>query len=152
LIELGGDVASDPPAEVDAFFGSYREAFERFDVSAVADHFSYPVHTTSEAGKTPVISVSSREEWIGRVNQLLGAYQQIGVASAQAVSTTVLELSPRLYQAALRWALHSANGEVLYRFDAVYTLAKIDGSLTIAAVAHNELPRLQAWLARRQPA
>jgi hypothetical protein len=145
-------VANDPPPEVDAFLRSYRDEFERFDGSAIADHFSYPVHTTSDTAQTPAISVSSREEWVGRINQLLGAYRQIGVASAHAESTTALELSPQLYQAALRWALHSAAGEVLYRFDAMYTLAKIDGRFTITAVAHNELPRLQACLARRQTA
>nr|MBA3264884.1 hypothetical protein [Nocardioidaceae bacterium] len=79
--------------------------------------------------------------------QLLGVYARIGVKSAHVLERVVAELSPRLYQATLRWALHDAAENLLYDFDASYTLVNVDGALAITALAHNELPRLRACLA-----
>lgn len=60
-------------------------------------------------------------------------------------------LSDRLVQATVRWALEDAGGRLLYRFDAIYTLARIDGTLRITAIAHNELPGYREALARLTP-
>ena len=58
------------------------------------------------------------------------------------------EISPRLVQAHIHWALHNAAGERLYDFEAIYTVIRSDGALHITAIAHNELPQYQACLAR----
>ena len=57
---------------------------------------------------------------------------------------SVIELSPRLFQAAVHWDLRDRVGASLYVFMAVYSLAKIGLNLRVAAIAHNELPRLRA--------
>jgi hypothetical protein len=36
----------------------------------------------------------------------------------------------------------------LYDFNALYTLAEINGSWLIVAISHNQIPRLRACLAR----
>jgi hypothetical protein len=144
---------------VDAFFESYRAEYERGDASAISAHFAFPLHVTSDAGEAAdakggivVTHVGSRDEWVGQVDRLLAAYRSVGVASAQVVELSTFELTPQLFEAVLRWELQDAIGKQVYRFDAAYTLAQIDGALRITALAHNERPQLQALLARTRPA
>ena len=135
-------------ATVSAFFDSYRTAFERQDAAAIADHFVYPGHVTSDAGEIVLVPITNRQEWIGKVEQLLGMYRAIEVGTARVLDPTLTEISSRLVQAQVHWVLHDAAGLRLYDFVAVYTLANIDGAFRIAAIAHNELPQYQACLAR----
>lgn len=143
-------MASDHPPTVAAFFESYRAAFERSDAQAIAGLFAYPAHITSDAGDIALTTVGSEDEWTRQIEQLLGAYATIEVASAHILDLTTTELSPRLHQSVVHWALRTAAGDALYGFQAMYTMAVIDGALRITALAHNELPQLRACLARRQ--
>jgi hypothetical protein len=133
---------------MNAFFESYRKSFEESDAAAIADHFAYPSHITSDAGDIVLTPIPGRQEWIAQLEQLLGAYRTIGVASARILDLQATELSPRLVQANVHWTLHDRAGRDLYDFDALYTLARIDGNLRIAAISHNETSRLRACLAK----
>jgi hypothetical protein len=139
---------TDSPINISAFFDSYRTAFERRDAAAVADHFAYPGHVTSDTGDIVLVPITDRQEWIGKVEQLLGMYQAIGVDSARVLDLTVTEISPRLIQAHVHWALHTAAGERLYDFEAIYTVANVGGEFHIVAIAHNEMPQYRACYAR----
>lgn len=70
----------------------------------------------------------------------------MGFASANILDLSVIELSSRLFQAAVHWDLRDRAEASLYDFTAVYTLADIGGNLRITAIAHNELLRLRAHL------
>jgi hypothetical protein len=135
---------------VSAFFESYRSAFERQDAAAVADHFAYPSHVTSDAGDIVLIPVGNREEWVTQIERLLAMYGVVGVATARAQNVQAAELSPRLIQAAVHWSLFDKAGGVLYKFEATYTLVALEGGLRIAAISHNEVPRYRECLARLQ--
>jgi hypothetical protein len=135
-------------AQVNAFFDSYRTAFEHQDAAAIADHFAYPGHVTSDAGEIGLVPITSRQEWIGKLEQLLGMYRAIGVATAQVLGLALTEISPRLVQAHIHWALHNAADERLYTFEAIYTVAQTGGTFHITALAHNETPQYQACYAR----
>jgi hypothetical protein len=139
---------AEPAPSIEAFFQSYRAAFERSDVVAVAGHFAYPSHVTGDADEVVLMPVATEDEWIRSIEQLLDTYRRIGFASARVVELTAIEISQRLHQAVVRWELHDAGGDVLYRFEAAYTLAEMDGALRITALAHNELPGLRSRLAR----
>ena len=140
--------ATDFHAQISAFFDSYRTAFERQDAAAIADHFSYPGHVTSDAGEIVLVPITNRQEWIGKLEQLLGMYRAIAVSSARVLNLVLTEISPRLVQAHLHWALDNAAGERLYDFEAIYTLTQSNDAFHITAIAHNELPRYQACYAR----
>ncbi len=140
--------ATDIQASVSAFFDSYRTAFERQDAAAIADHFAYPGLVASDTGEIVLVPVTNRQEWIGRVEQLLGMYRVIGFGSARILALALIEISPRLVTAQIHWALHTAAGERLYDFEAIYTVAQTAGAFHIAAIAHNELPQYQTCLAR----
>jgi hypothetical protein len=72
----------------------------------------------------------------------------MGFSSANILDLSVIELSPRLFLAAVHWDLRDRAKASLYDFTAVYTLVEIIQSLKITAIAHNELPRLRAYLNR----
>lgn len=138
---------------VDAFFESYRAEYEGGDAAAISAYFAFPLHVTSDssddgdaAGEIVLNHVASRAEWEQQIARLLAAYTRVGVSSARIVTLETHALSPRLFQAVLRWELHNDHGAELYRFDASYTLARVDGALRITALAHNERPQLQALL------
>jgi hypothetical protein len=141
---------------VEEFFESYRLEYESADASAITSYFAFPLHVVSDTGddrnamgEIVVMQVPSRDEWTSQIDRLLAAYTKIGVATARIVESATFEFSPRLFQAVQRWELQDSHGDQVYRFDAAYTLAQIDGALRITALAHNERPRLQALLARR---
>jgi hypothetical protein len=133
---------------VHTFFESYRVAFERQDAPAIAEHFAYPSHLTSDAREIDLMAVAAKPDWIGQVERLLAMYRAIGVGSAHVLELASTELSPRLVQAVVHWALHDVSGGRLYDFQAMYTLAMIDDALRITAIAHNEIPRYRECLAR----
>src|SRR5687768_17523212 len=96
--------------EVQQFLDSYSRSFEQYDSALVADHFTYPLHLTSDAGKIVVISVPSRESWQNMLDGLLATYKKLGVRSAILVNQALVALSPALVQAQIKWRLHNAEG------------------------------------------
>lgn len=50
---------------------------------------------------------------------------------------------------AKHWELLDRAGARLYTFAATYTLAKIEGALRIAALAHNEIPSYREYVSGR---
>lgn len=141
-------MTEDTARAVNAFFDSYRAAFERMDAAAIADHFAYPSHIASDTGEVMLMPVAARDPWIDQVEHLLGMYRSIGVAAARIRELRPTELSPGLVQAVVRWELLDGAGRALYDFVALYTLARVEGRLRIAAIAHNEIPRYREALAR----
>jgi hypothetical protein len=135
---------------VNAFFESYRTAFERLDATAIADHFAYPSHVTSDAREIGLVPVSSKQDWINDIERLLAMYRAIDFGSARVLDLALFELSPRVVQAMVRWALHDTAGGSLYDFQAMYTLVGINETLRIATIAHNEIPRYRECLGRLQ--
>jgi hypothetical protein len=140
--------STDAAETIRAFFESYRRAFERFDASAIADHFVFPGHITADSKEIGLTSVTDRPAWIGQLDRLLGMYRAIDVASARVVELMITELSPRLFQAIVHWALDDRAGRRLYDFEAAYTLAEVGDALRITAIAHNEIPRYRECVAR----
>jgi hypothetical protein len=134
--------------DVTSFFESYRLAFERLDASAIADHFAYPSHVTSDTGRIVLSPVVTKPDWTRQIEQLLAMYRAIGFASARILNLAPTKLSPRLVQTTVDWALQDNTGSLLYTFQAAYTLAKIDDAFRISAIAHNEIPRYRESLAR----
>src|SRR6202011_3792711 len=114
--ELGGGpgsasmpTTSNLQAEVEEFFGSYRQAFERQDAASIADHFAYPAHVTSDVGTVALVAVTSKAEWSSKVEDLLRMYENIGFHSATILEVAVTELSSLLVQGRVHWALNDAS-------------------------------------------
>lgn len=141
---------SETAESLNAFLESYRIAFEQMDAPAIAEHFAYPSHVTSDTGEIVLIPIADKSDWIGQIERLLDMYRAIDFGSARVLDLAPTELSPRLVQAILHWELQDSMGRSLYDFQAVYTLVKISDALRIAAISHNEIPRYREALARLQ--
>jgi hypothetical protein len=132
---------------VDEFFSQYAADFATYDAATVAAHFAYPVQAIGDTGAEPSVATALQEEWVGVIGLLLAAYEGLGVTGARRRRCEVTELGPGVRLASVGWTLLRADGSRVYDFDACYTLVRVDDRLRIAAIAHNELPRLQAALA-----
>lgn len=129
-----------------AFFDDYRATFETLDPDAISAYFAYPCHVTSDGEVPQVTAAGSREEWREQIALLVVLYGQAGVATADLLSLSETALSPRVAQAAVHWMLRDARGGALYDFHALYTLVRTGDGFKIAALAHDELPKLLALL------
>jgi hypothetical protein len=137
-----GATDSETSQKISEFFQSYRRAIEALYAPTIAEHFAYPCQITSDQGEIDLTSVTDEAEWTAQIEGLLDNYRAIGVYSAHILKLNVVELSPRLVQAQVGWALHDSDGRLLYEFTVLYTLAQIGDTLKITAIAHDEVPRL----------
>jgi ketosteroid isomerase-like protein len=133
-------------ADIQAFFDSYRAAFERRDAKAIADHFRFPLHVTGDAGEVSAVAIPAVEAWVPQLERLLAGYAQLGVHTARMLETRTTRFSPRLAQAAVQWALETSAGKPIYQFDATYTLAKTGETYKITTIVHNEQLRAKEML------
>lgn len=136
---------TDDIAAIEAMFESYCTAFERRDANALASHFAFPCHIAGDAARPVLRAFADPAEYTATIATFLDGYRRAGVAQGDILRLAVRHVGPRIARADIRWRVRGATGP-LYDFDAVYTLAKQD-SWRIAAIAHNELPQLQAVLA-----
>ena len=134
-------------AAIRSFLDEYRATFARYDAEALADLFAFPFHVLSDSEEIAPLSIASRGDWVGVLEGLLGSYRQLGVAAGELLEVDVRELTPRLVLTTVHWELRRDDGSAIYRFTATYTLALIGGAWRVAAIAHDELPKLQAALA-----
>jgi hypothetical protein len=140
-----------PPVSlrVTSFFESYRGAFEAMDPAGIAGHFSYPCQMVSEADEIRVTAIRDREEWQAQIERLVSIYRTLGVHSADILEIEATEVSARITQVVIHWALRDKSGDDVYNFHAGYTLIAAGPELWIAAIAHDEMPRLQGLMGKR---
>jgi hypothetical protein len=138
-------VTDDDPRAAE-FLSDYRSAFERFDARSVADRFVYPCSIVGDADPVDVRSVATHDEWVGQLEMLLDAYRRFGVRSARVLDSATTSLTPRILQVAVHWSLRDAADQEVYDFRALYMLVEEDGALRIAAIAHDELPKIMRLL------
>jgi hypothetical protein len=142
--------SSETASAVQALIESYRAAFERFDAATIADHFAYPSHITSDADDVVLIPISKRQDCVDAVEKVIAMHRQLGIPSGRIHDLSIVELSPRLAQASLRMEVSDNAARTLYDFKAIYTLAKTHEGWRIAAISHNQIPRLLACLAQHR--
>lgn len=129
------------PLKVSAWLESYQTAFEQLDAEAIAELFVYPLQITGDDEQIRPVILGSREAWTNQLRGLLRGYRGMGFSSAQVLDLSVIEVSTRLFVAAIHWDLRDRSESSLYDFTAVYTLAETGGGLRVTAIAHNE-PRI----------
>src|ERR1700734_909196 len=101
----------------------------------------------SDEGTVALVAMSSKAEWIAKVEAWLVGIQRSGFRSARIADLEVVDLSPLLVQARIRWELCDGGGALLYDFDATYTLGRFGCELRIVqAIFHNERLPYRAFL------
>jgi hypothetical protein len=128
----------------------YRSAFASADVEALLDCFNFPLQVVSITTDQASVSIARTEDWPHVLDELLSGYQRLGVAEAVPLSLEVTEPIKGVAFVRVHWALQRANGDPIYDFKAVYTLARTDGRYRIVAIAHDELPKLRTAIGALQ--
>jgi len=141
------DVAN---SDVLEFLDSYGRAFETYDTEAILTHFLFPCHIVSDADEVALLPLSNARETRVGVERVLALHRELGVRSGRRLELDVIELSPRMAGFILRHEFVDGAGRALYDFRGIYTLVKAGGRYRIAAISHNQLPRLVACVEQRR--
>lgn len=133
-------MSGDGTHDVGRFFEAYSDAFLAFDAEAIADLFTFPCQVIGWDDEITVLAVSSRAEWLAQITRLVGGYRWLGVATANRRYMQTHELATGLVLALVGWRLCDDEGNIVYDFEAAYTLVDLHAEYRIAAIAHNETP------------
>jgi hypothetical protein len=128
----------------------YRSAFASADVDALLDCFNFPLQVVSLTTEQASVSIARTEDWPHVLDELLSGYERLRVVEPVPLSLEVTEPIEGVAFVRVHWALQRVNGDPIYDFKAVYTLARTDSRYRIVAIAHNELPKLRAALGAQQ--
>jgi hypothetical protein len=142
--------APDARSDVLVFLDSYERAFEAFDTAAILSHFLFPCHIVSDAENVALMPLADAGAARVGIERVLALHREFGVCAGRSLDLDVIELSPRIAVLSLRYEFSDAQGRALYGFQGIYTLVKTDGRYRIAAISHNQLPRLLAGIAARR--
>ncbi|MET4387509.1 ketosteroid isomerase-like protein [Bradyrhizobium sp. F1.4.3] len=136
--------------DVKAFFQTYCAAFQALDVEAIADCVTYPSLIVSDGDEITLIAIANRQQCLLTMSKVVELHRQLGAPSGRIHDLSITELSPCLVQASLTMDVLDRASNHLYDFRATYSLAKMVGAWRIAAIAHNQIPRLLRCVAQRQ--
>jgi hypothetical protein len=126
------------------FLDSYRTAFESYDTEAIVEHYAFPCAITGDSETIAPILFEGAEQCSAGVNYVLSLHRAIGVTQGQPLLLEITELSPRLAGMMIRYQMQDRRGEPLYDFQGFYSLARTAAGYRIAAICHNQIPRLLA--------
>lgn len=134
---------------VQSFRDSYRRAFEQYDADAVVGHFALPCHIVSDGETVAHIDFNTARDCRASIERILTWHRQIGMTSGHTRELSIVEMSARITCFDLHYAFEGAGQEYLYDFRGQYTLVGSDDCWRIAAITHNQVPRLLACLKER---
>jgi hypothetical protein len=134
---------------VQGFRDSYRLAFEQYDADAIVRHFALPCHIVSDSETVAHIDFKTEQDCRGSIERILAWHRKIGMTSGHTRGLSIVELSARIICFDLNYAFEGAGQEYLYDFRGHYTLVANEDCWRIAAITHNQVPRLLACLKER---
>lgn len=135
-------------AEVMDFLASYTKAFESYDSEAIVAHYCFPCQLVSDAEQVAVAAIEGPEQCKAAVGYVLSLHREIGMASSRIKQLDITGLSPRLAGMMLRCEMMDIDGRPLYDMQCFYSLLRTDQGYRIAAMTHNQIPRLLACAGR----
>lgn len=124
--------------------GEYRSAFLRADLDGLVNCFRFPLQVASVAEDEVTVSVAGNKDWSVVLKGLLAFYRRQQVAEAAMLAVDTFAPMAGLAVIGVHWDLRRADGGSVYDFTAVYTIGRLEGTLKIIAIAHDELVRSRA--------
>jgi len=120
----------------------YFAAYTKGDVDEILDWFLLPCHFVSDADEVALMPLATREACRTGVERVVNWHRDLGVEGRRIVKQSIIELSPRISCVDVVVDVLVAGGLKLYDFEAVYTFVRREETWRIAAIIHNQLPRL----------
>jgi hypothetical protein len=140
--------SSDTISAVMESLDSYRTAFEGYDTEAIVEHYAFPCAIIGDSEAVAPVVFKGAEQCSAGVDYVLSLHRQIGFAEGKPLLLEITELSPRLAALNLRLQMQDRAGRPLYDFQGFYSLARTAAGYRIAAICHNQIPRLLACAGR----
>ena len=130
------------------FFASYRSAFEAYDADEIVRYYVFPCHVVSDGDPVALMPFEGPAALRSAVERVLTLHRKIGVKTGRLLLLEITELSPRLAGLMLRSEFQDSSGQPLYDYQGFYSLVHTDDGYRIAAICHNQIPRLLACVER----
>jgi hypothetical protein len=146
--ELFMNASEKTQREIEAFFASYGAAYWRYDATSIIAYFAYPCHVVSDAEPVALMPIASEQDCRVGVERVLGWHRAIGAVSSEMSEFIVTELSPQLVSVSLKSDFLDEAGRRLYDFHGIYTLVRAPEAWKVAAISHNQIPRLLGCVSR----
>lgn len=127
--------------EIAAFFGTYVDAFARWNAEAVCDLWE-PVGLFPSPGGNAAMN---RQTFRGHCATLMEFYRQQGVVRPSGELLSTAELFPDVAQAHVAYRMHGQGDEVIAEWEHVYILRRTDRWRVTLTVPDGEMA---AWAAR----
>jgi ketosteroid isomerase-like protein len=125
------------PADIEAFFNTYRDAFNRLDGRAVSAHYDRPAMIVHAGGN----GVLADEAALNANNvALCEQYAKEGFLRADFAERAFLPLGDGFCVVDLTWEI-ARRDRAPQQFNTAYSLAKREGRWKVAMVAAYEEPR-----------
>jgi hypothetical protein len=130
---------------------AYFRAYEEDRIDEILEWFLLPCHFVSDAedGVT-LMPLKTKEDGRAGVQRVLDWHREVGAARRRIDKQVVMELSPRLSCVDIKVNVEDAAGATLYDFEALYTLVREGADWRVAAITHNQIPRLLACVRARR--
>jgi hypothetical protein len=127
---------------------AYMTAFERYEIDTVLGHFVFPCHFVSDGEEVALMPLATEQACRVGIERVFAWHRELGVAGGRVLQQTIVELTPRLHCLDAQIQLEDGSGKTLYDFRGIYTFVRVQDAWRIAAIAHNQIPRLLACLSR----
>jgi hypothetical protein len=150
--KVGAPVGAVAVTDLENALAVYFKAYEDNRIEDILDWFLIPCHFVSDAeeGVTPM-PLASREACRAGVQRVLDWHGELGVAGCRVTKQAIMSLSPRMSCVDVKVDVENRASAKLYDFEAIYTFVRSDEAWKVAAITHNQIPRLLACvLAARQ--
>ena len=109
------------PREIQAFFESYRDAFNRLDGKAVADLYAEPSGIVQDGAYT---HWPDRRPVAENMEALCGLYREKGFVRAAFEARQFIDQGDKLAVAELQWRIEWTEGQAPWQFKTSYNLVR----------------------------
>lgn len=127
---------------VEDALAAYLDDYRHFRIDKILEWFLEPCHFVSDAEEVLLMPLPTREACRAGVERVLNWHREIGANGRTIVKQDIIELSSRISCVDIKSEIEDDAGNKLYDFEGVYTFVRVGAAWRIAAITHNQIPRL----------
>jgi len=135
--------------DLEQTLADYFSAYGQDRIDRVVEYFAVPCHIVSDQREVALMPLASRAACRDAVEKVLAWHRTLGAVNQNIVKQFIIDLSPRLQCVDVEVEVQDGAATVLYDFESVYTFVHQPDGWRIAAISHNQIPRLLQCLRAR---
>ena len=138
--------------DIEQALDAYFAAYQRGSIDEIVDWFLLPCHFVSDADEVALMPLATKEACRAGVEKVVNWHRYLGVKERRIVKQLIIELSPRIICVDVKVDVERDEGVKLYDFEAVYIFVRRDANWRVAAITHNQIPRLLSCVRAKEEA